>query len=390
MVKVATHRDYYYKGSDTLKKLSGLYEKIYDFENLYQAYREARKSKRFRDDVLQFSSNLEENLIQIQNELIYREYKVGRYREFFIYDPKKRLIMALPFKDRVVQWAIYRQINPILDKQFIYDSYGCRVGKGTHKAADRLQYWMRQVARKPVKYYYLKLDITKYFYRINHQILMEILQKKIDDPDLLWLLSTIINCENTKFGLPLDADPDECAPEDRLADVGMPIGNLTSQMFANLYLNELDQYAKHQLRLHYYIRYMDDIIILHHDKKYLHAVKDDIERFLNNNLALHFNGKTAIRPISCGIEFVGFRIWPTHRKLKKKTVLKMKRRLKYLQKAYKRGEIGFAEVNNSVQSYFGLLKHCNSYNLRKKICETFIFTRGRDVSGKNDNTLVRR
>lgn len=372
-----------------MKKIRNIYEKIYDFENLYQAYLKARKCKRYRQDVLEFSANLEENLIQIQNELIYKTYKVGRYREFFVYEPKKRLIMALPFKDRVVQWAIYRQLNPIFDKQFIYDSYACRAGKGTHKAADRLQYWLRQVSRKPGKYYYLKLDITKYFYRINHQILMGIIQSKIDDPDLIWLLNTIINSEDTKFGLPLDVDPGECTAEDRLADVGMPIGNLTSQMFANLYLNELDQYAKHQLRLHYYIRYMDDIIILHHDKKYLHAVKDDIENFLNNNLALQLNGKTAIRPINCGIEFVGYRIWPTHRKLKKKTALKMKHRLKYLQKAYSRGEIGFDKLNASVQSYLGLLKHCNSYRLRNKLFDDLVFVRGGDAGEKNDDNLAR-
>lgn len=236
-----------------MKKFRNIYEKIYDFENLYQAYLEARKCKRYRQDVLQFSANLEENLIQIQNELIYKTYKVGRYREFFVYDPKKRLIMALPFKDRVVQWAIYRQLNPILDKQYIYDSYGCRIGKGTHKAADRLQYWLRQVYRKPEKYYYLKLDISKYFYRVDHQVLMEIIKKKFDDPDLIWLMDKIINSEDTKFGLPLNIDPDKCTIEDRLADVGMPIGNLTSQMFANLYLNELDQHVKHELKLHYYI-----------------------------------------------------------------------------------------------------------------------------------------
>ncbi|EMT38022.1 Retron-type reverse transcriptase [Thermoanaerobacter thermohydrosulfuricus WC1] len=358
-----------------MKKIRNIYEKIYDFENLYQAYLEARKCKRYRQDVLQFSANLEENLIQIQNELIYKTYKVGRYREFFVYDPKKRLIMALPFKDRVVQWAIYRQLNPILDKQYIYDSYGCRIGKGTHKAADRLQYWLRQVSRKPEKYYYLKLDISKYFYRVDHQVLMDIIKKKFDDPNLIWLMDKIINSEDTKFGLPLNMDPDKCTIEDRLAEVGMPIGNLTSQMFANLYLNELDQYVKHELKLHYYIRYMDDIIILHYDKKYLHAVKDDIEQFLNDNLKLQLNKKTAVRPISCGIEFVGFRIWPTHRKLKKKTALKMKHRLKYLQKAYKRGEIGFQEVNSSVQSYFGMLKHCNSYNLRRKLFNILIFSR---------------
>lgn len=371
---------YYYKGSDALK-LSGLYEKIYDFENLYQAYREARKAKRFRDDVLQFSGNLEENLIQIQNELIYREYKVGRYREFFVYDPKKRLIMALPFKDRVVQWAIYRQINPMLDKQFIYDSYGCRVGKGTHKAADRLQYWLRQVSRKPQKYYYLKLDIAKYFYRVDHRVLMDILRKKIDDKDILWLLDKIINSEDTKFGLPIGVDPDKCTDEDRLSDVGMPIGNLTSQLFANLYLNELDQYAKHELRLHYYIRYMDDIVILHHDKKYLHSVKDDINLFLNEKLNLQLNKKTTIRPISCGIEFVGFRIWATHRKLKKKSARKMKARIKFLQKAYASGKMSFQEVNNSMQSYFGIMKHFNSYKFKSKLLKNFVLKK----EGDSDN-----
>ncbi|NNG67359.1 reverse transcriptase/maturase family protein [Caldanaerobacter subterraneus] len=360
-----------------MKRIKNMYEKIYDFENLYQAYLEARKNKRYRDEVLKFTANLEENLIQIQNELIYKTYKVGRYREFFVYEPKKRLIMALPFKDRVVQWAIYRQLNPILDKQFIYDSYACRKGKGTHKAADRLQYWLRKVNRKPQKYYYLKLDISKYFYRIDHEILMNILKREIADKDLLWLLDVIINSEDTKFGLPLDADLDNFEGE-RLSDVGMPIGNLTSQLFANLYLNELDQYAKHKLKLRYYIRYMDDIIILHHDKKYLHAVKDDIENFLNEKLKLNLNRKTAIRPITCGIEFVGFRIWPTHRKLKKKTALKMKRCLKYLQKVYARGEVDFKTVNATVQSYFGLLKHCNSYKLRRKLLQALVFVRNSD------------
>lgn len=122
------------------QKLKDLFPKIIDFETLYIAALEARKGKRFRDEVLEFNSQLEENLIIIQNDLLYKTYKVGKYKQFFIYDPKKRLIMALPFKDRVVQWAIYRVLYPLYDKQFIYDSYGCRVGKGTHRAADRLQY----------------------------------------------------------------------------------------------------------------------------------------------------------------------------------------------------------------------------------------------------------
>ncbi len=360
------------KLSQTIK---GMYPTIYDFENLYLSALEARKEKRFREEVLRFNSNLEENLIIIQNELIYKTYKVGKYRQFYIYEPKQRLIMALPFRDRVVQWAIYRNLYPIFDKQFIYDSYGCRVNKGTHKAADRLQYWLRQVDRKPQRYYYLKLDISKYFYRVNHAILLDILRKRIEDKDLMWLLETIVDNEEVPFGLPAGMEADQCSEDDRLFDTGMPIGNLTSQLFANVYLNELDQYVKHDLKIHYYIRYMDDIIILSDDKGQLHQVKEDVEAFLKEKLALDLNKKTAIRPISCGVEFVGFRIWPTHRKLKKGTIKKIKRQIKKLQKDYADGSIDFERVNASMQSYLGVMKHFNSYNFKTKLLKDATFRR---------------
>lgn len=378
-MKDATYSTNKNKGMQKLsQKLKNLFPKIIDFENLYIAALEARKGKRFRDEVLKFNSQLEENLIIIQNELLYKTYEVGKYRQFFIHDPKKRLIMALPFKDRVVQWAVYRILYPLYDKQFIFDSYGCRVGKGTHKAADRLQYWLRQVDRKSQKYYYLKLDISKYFYRVNHAILLDILRKKIADNDLMWLLETIVNSEDVAFGLPAGMEADDCPEEERLFDTGMPIGNLTSQLFANVYLNELDQYVKHKLRIHYYIRYMDDIIILSDNKKYLHKAKEDIGIFLKSALALDLNNKTAIRPISLGVEFVGFKIWPTHRKLKKKTLKKIKRRVKTLQKAYEKGLIAFDKVNASMQSYFGIMRHFNSYNFKTKLLNECVFQRGED------------
>ncbi len=364
------------------QKIKGIFPKIYDFENLYIAALEAKKSKRFKDEVLKFNSNLEENLIIIQNELIHKTYKVGKYRQFYINEPKKRLIMALPFKDRVIQWAIYRNLYPIYDKQFIYDSYGCRVGKGTHKAADRLQYWLRQVDRKQQKYYYLKLDISKYFYRVNHAILLDILRKKIEDKDLMWLLEIIVNSEDVPFGLPAGMEADQCSDEEKLFDTGMPIGNLTSQLFANVYLNELDQYVKHNLRIHYYIRYMDDIIILSDNKRYLHQVKEEIEIFLKEKLALDLNKKTAIRPISCGIEFVGFRLWPTHRKLKKSGIKKIKKRIKTLQKAYGNGSMTFEKVNASMQSYFGIMKHFNSYNFKTKLLNETAFKRDEKPSNQ--------
>ena len=252
-----------------------------------------------------------------------------------------------------------------------FDSYACRKGKGTHKAADRLQYWLRQTERKPERYYYLKMDISKYFYRVDHDILLKILARRIKDQRLLNLLEKIINCESMNFGLPPGKEPDEVAVSDRLSNKGMPIGNLTSQMFANIYLNEVDQYAKHELGLHYYIRYMDDIIILHHDKKYLAEVKELLRAFLSDELRLDLNNKTTIRPCSMGVDFVGFRIWSTHRRLKKKTAVKIKRNLKNQIAKVKAGEERKDRLDRSVASYRGILSHFNSYGLRQSLNTLF-------------------
>lgn len=356
-----------------MKRIGDLYDKIYDFENLHDAYLEAIKGKRYRHDVLKFTANLEENLIQIQNELIHNQYEVGRYREFYVYEPKKRLVMALPFRDRVVQWAIYRQLNPIFDKTYIRHSYACRVGMGTHDAAKNLHNWLRIVSKKQEKWYYLKLDISKYFYRVDHKRLINIVAKKIKDKRVLRLLWTIIKSESTKFGLPTAASLTET--DVRLDDRGMPIGNLTSQMFANIYLNELDQFVKNELKIHYFTRYMDDFIILHEDKKYLHQVKNEIERFLNEELRLDLNNKTAIRPITLGVEFVGFKIWNTHIKIKKQTSQKIKKNLKRVQKQYNAGNMTLDKVRSTLFSYLGMLQHCNSHRLKTKIMQDFKLTR---------------
>lgn len=368
-----------------MQTLKNVFPKIYDFENLFNAYKAAISCKRYRADVMEYTHKLEENLIELQNEFIWQTYTVGRYNIFYVYEPKKRLIMSLQFKDRVAQHAIYRQLNPFFEKQFICDSYACRTGKGTHKAVDKLQYWLRQTERKPERYFYLKLDISKYFYRVDHEVLMQILSRKIADEDLLHVLSVIINCEDTQFGLPLGADIGEVAFDEMLGDVGLPIGNLTSQMFANLYLNELDQYCKHKLHLHYYIRYMDDIIILHPDKKYLEKVKRKIEAFLAEKLRLQLNKKTCIRPTSMGIEFVGFRIWSTHRKLRKKTAKKLRKRMKYLFCQYEAGEIDKETLDRSVASYRGIMKHFDSYGLRQSLNETYKKEVTRDNANSTDD-----
>ena len=362
-----------------MKRIGNIYGTICSFENLYAAYLEARKCKRYRHEVLRFSANLEEELLAIQRELQSKTYEIGEYHKFIISEPKKRLIMALRFKDRVVQWAIYRQLNPIFDSQFIYDSYACRIDKGTHAALDRLQYWLRQADRRGKEtgreWYCLKMDITKYFYRVNHATLLRILERKIKDRDLLWLLERIVNCDREAFGLPLDADIAQGAEVERLTECGMPIGNLTSQMFANLYLNELDQFVKNELHEHCFERYMDDSLILSDSKEKLHEDEKRISEFLETRLKLKLNGKTSIRPIRCGIEFVGFRIWATHIKLRKSSSKKLKRGLKRIQKMYAAGEVTLEEVKPNIMSYYGILQHFNSHKLTRKILEEFVLQR---------------
>ena len=351
--------------------LEDVYDMICEYEELYQSHLEARKGKRYRDDVLLFTDRLEENLIELQNELIWQTYRVGKYRPFYVREPKLRLVMALQYRDRVVQWAIYKHLYPFYDKMFIEDSYACRREKGTHKAADRLQYWLRQVSRKPGEWYYLKLDISKYFYRVDHLVLLDILSRRIKDQRLMQLLTEIINSEDTRFGLPAGVSPEDCPEDEWLADVGMPIGNLTSQLFANIYLNELDQLCKHDLRLHYYIRYMDDVIILSDDKRELAELKNIIENFLKDFLHLDLNKKTAIRPCWDGVDFVGFRIWATHRKLKKQTARRMIRNVKRICENIAAGITSKEELERVAASYNGILQHCDSYGLRNKLNEIY-------------------
>ena len=200
---------------------------------------------------------------------------------------------------------------------------------------------------------------------------MGILESKIADRDLLDLMAVIVNSENTKFGLPLGADIGDVPFSEMLDEVGLPIGNLTSQMFANLYLDQLDQYCKHILRLHYYIRYMDDVIIIHNSKKHLETVKNQIADFLEEKLHLNLNRKTCIRPVEMGAEFVGFRIWSTHVKLRKKTGKKMIKRLRFIFAAYNAGEIDRERMERTVASYRGIMQHFDSHNMAKKLNEIY-------------------
>ncbi len=364
--------------------IDGVYDDMCTFEELYECYLEARRQKRYRKDVMEFTDRLEPNLFEIKRELESQTYKVGKYSTFFIKDPKTRLIMSLKFKDRIVQWAIYRKLMPVYDKIFIDDSYACRKGKGIHKAAARLQYWLKMASRKQGDWYILKLDISKYFYRIDHAVLLDILKQRIKDERLLWLLKQIIDNENMRFGLPPGMGPEECPPEKRLAERGMPIGNLTSQLFSNVYLNELDQYCKHTLKIKCYERFADDIIIVGEDKKRLAYYRDSISTFLKERLHLDLNKrKTIICPVSHGVEFVGFRVYATHIKLKKQTARRMIRREKAMNRGISEGTFSIEKYRRVTASSNGLMLYCNSYGLRRRINE---IRKGAAVNGNSENT----
>lgn len=229
------------------------------------------------------------------------------------------------------------------------------------------------VDTKPEKQFFLKLDISKFYYRVDHAVLLDIFRRKIVDDDVMWLLNEIVNCEHTSFGLPAGLSVSDT--EVRLAEKGMPIGNLTSQMFANVYMNELDQYIKRELGARHYIRYMDDMIVLSDSKDELHGYQRLIAGYLRDNLQLDLNNKTCIRPTTLGIDFLGYKVWSTHIKLRKSTSLRVKRHLKRLSEQYAAGTKNLDEIKEVVSSYHGMLKHCNSYNLRCKISDSFVLKR---------------
>ena len=357
-----------------IRTLRDVYPEMISFPWLERAFRNARKQKRYRDEVLTFSNDLDANLLRIQAELEAGTFRFGPYRRHWVYVPKKRMVMALPFDSRIVQWAVYQELNPFFDRMMIEDSYACRVGKGSLAAAERLQYWLRFTEGKPGQWYALKLDISKYFYRVDHTVLLEILGARIQDKRLMALLDSIINCEGERFGLPRFTEPDNLPEEKWLTDVGMPIGNLTSQLFANIYLNELDQYAKHTLRIHHYVRYMDDVIILAPDRRTAHGWREKIGAFLAERLHLDLNRKTSVRPAK-RIEFVGFIVTARTLRLRKSTTRRIKSAFRGICKKYFRGQMNRAEFDRRVASYKGMIQHCEADGLRRRLNEIYIHAR---------------
>lgn len=340
-----------------MKTHKNLYSAICEFDNIHRAYLRARVGKRYKRDVLEFSSNLEENLIGIQNHLIWKTYQPSRYKYFTIYEPKVRMIAALPFADRVVHHALCNVIEPIFEASFIRDSYACRPGGGVLAGVLRTTRFLRDASRRWGDVYCLKGDIAKYFYSVDHETLKRLIRRKIACPDTLGLIDRIID-----------------SPGD---GVGMPIGNLTSQLFANVYLDALDHVVKERLRVQYYIRYMDDFVIFHHDKAYLRRLLDEISGYLEDVLRLHLNGKTQIFPVrQRSVDFLGYRIWPTHRLMRKANVQRTRRKLKKFSRLYREGRMTMDEIRPSVMSWLGHAKHGDTWRLRTKMTESIVFARG--------------
>lgn len=358
-------------------KVKNVFDTIFSMENLQYALEDASRGRRYHKDALAYRLDSVQALEDIREEIYNGTYSIEKYHIFYVYEPKKRMIMSISFKHRIVQWAIYRVINPLLVRGYIEDSYGCIPGRGALMAMQRLHGWLESSYKSGKQWFYLKLDISKYFYRVSHKVLKRILAKKIHDKRLLEVLFSIIDCDHTAFGLPRGKSPEDVPLEERIFDVGMPIGNLMSQVFANLYLNELDQFCKRILRIHKYIRYMDDIIILGDSKKQLHEWKESIEVFLKENLELDLNKKTCIRPITCGVEFVGYLLWPWKVILRKSTTLRIKRALKGVQVKYYRGDLTLKEATDTLNAYLGMLNHCDCEALIDSILENFVLTHER-------------
>ena len=344
------------------KTYNDLFGQVVSFESLYRAYTQARKGKREKMHCMVFENRLEYEIIQLQNELVWGEYEVSGYRSFYVHEPKLRKITALrEFRDRVVQNSIHAVIEPLWESRFIYDSYACRVNKGTHVGIDRAQGFLKETLKKHGKIYALKADISKYFSSIDHEILKSLLKKRIDDDRLMRVIENIIDsyCEETGKGI--------------------PIGNLTSQLFANIYLDRFDQWIKCRKQIKNYARYMDDFIVIHHDKDFLIKLRMEAEAFLHDELKLCTNHKTQVFPVAHkggrGLDFLGAHLWPDGRRMRKCTLNRFKRRLRIMQKQYDRKEIDFSVVRSSVLSTVAHARHANGLPAVRKLLSKHNFKR---------------
>mgnify|MGYP004520183815 CR=1 FL=1 len=352
------------------KQIKNVFYQSLTFSKFIDAHNRSKKNKMFKNEVLLFDLNLETNIVSLIDSIKDNTYKIGNYHSFRVYEPKERIIQSLPYRDRVVhQWYVEEFIKPYILPKFIYSSFACLPNKGIHKATQYVQNMMRKYQKKYPDYYILKCDIKKYFNSINPDILFKILNRYISDKALLQFTKKLI-FENRPFNTPQ----------------GIPIGNYTSQYFANIYLNELDQYVKRTLHIHEYVRYMDDFIILQKDKTSCINLMQVISRFLKTSLNLELNHKSKYYPNKMGVNFCGYRIFSTHKLLRNSSKKKIKRHVKKWNKSYKANSLDFDKTMLRLNSWLGHSSHSNSYNLQQKIlakCDFLLNDKAYDKFEKN-------
>lgn len=332
-----------------------LYEKIIARENIFAAWREFQNGKTRKSDVLIFSENFESHLLDLHRDLANATYRHGGYQSFVVCDPKRRDIHKACVRDRVLHHAIVRILTPIFDKTFIFDSYSSRKGKGTHKAIDRLRNFASKLSRNNTRsVWVLKCDVRKFFDSIDHDILLKILSRKCCEEKFIGLLSNIIASYNAK------------------TKRGLPLGNLTSQLFSNVYMNEFDQFVKRKLRSKYYVRYADDFAILSNDRQYLEQILPELTSFLAEHLKLVMHDrKIVIEKWHCGIDFLGFVHFPHFSLVRTKTKQRIFKKLAVRQREYSLGKISADQLASSVQSYLGVLGHSRNKRLILEIKSRF-------------------
>ncbi len=326
-----------------------IYTSLCAYENLELAFKKARKHKTLKPYVVEFENNLTENLLALQQELLSNTYHPKPLKTFVIKDPKTRKISKSDFRDRVIHHALCNMIEPMFEKSFIYDSYANRKGKGTLKAIERFDYFKRKVSKDNTKScYILKADIRHYFETVNHDVLVDIIRKRIANEQVIRLVKLIL----TNYG---DSGK------------GMPLGNLTSQFFANVYLDKLDQFVKHGLKAKYYLRYVDDFIIMDNSRKRLQKFLELTSHFLKQSLKLDLHpDKTKIISLNQGVSFLGYRIFYHHKLLSKKNVARFRRRFAQIRLAYEEDR-DYDKVYDFLEGWTAYAMNADTYNLRKNM-----------------------
>ena len=326
-----------------MRRIGGLFDGVVSYSNLYRAYRKALLGARRNEEQAHFYYNLENELVTLGRELVDGTYNPGPYRYFMIFDPKEREIAIAPFRDRVVHHAIVNVLEPIYERRFVYDSYATRKGKGTLAAIKRAQSFLRESR------YYIKLDISKYFASIDRNTLLEILERKLKDTRLLELIARIVW-----------NPPDE--------DRGLPIGNMTSQFFANVYMDPFDHFVKETLKQRHYIRYMDDFVVFPDDRESIPGLLAQMKAYLNDELGLKVkeNGVVINTPMH-GLGFLGVRIFPSTIRIHRKNLTRCMRKIRLREREYSKGQIDEERLVRSVGSIVAHMAQFNTLTLRRKV-----------------------